>query len=61
LSSATAPYTIKLNYGTVKSPISITPTVVGSTWTYISIASAYVDANLGVSKIYYSAYINGAI
>ncbi|CAD8133213.1 unnamed protein product [Paramecium octaurelia] len=61
LSTATAPYTIKLNYGSVKSPISLTPTVTGSTWTYISIASAYVDANLGISKIYYSAYVNGAI
>lgn len=57
--SGSSPYTLELNFGTTKAPILLTPTVTASTWTYVSIASTYTDSTIGVTKVYFSAYVNG--
>lgn len=32
-----------------------------NSWKYISISTAYIDSDLGITKVYYYAYINGVM
>lgn len=39
----------------------MTSTVSSGAWKFISISTAYIDSSLGLTKVYYYAYINSAM
>lgn len=39
----------------------MTSTVASGAWKFISISTAYIDSNLGLTKVYYYAYINSVM